>query len=148
MRRIKVGVCTGRPGTRIAEHAGRTRYFLIYEIEEQADGGLRINSKNQVELAEDQILHEVLHRYPLDFTGHPLEDVEVILTRGIGQGALQKLSLLGKRTYLIEEKNPDEAIDKLMAGTLKAYYPQPHAHHHGGGGCGCHDNDHDCGCSH
>ena len=129
MRKIKVGVGTGRPGTRIAEHAGRTKYFLIYEIRED-DGKLEVVDKQQVELRDDQTLHEMLHRFPIDFTGHPLEDTEIILTRSIGPGAMQKLYMSGKRAYMVAEKNPDEAIEKLMAGTLQALDPSEHHHHH------------------
>ncbi len=128
-RTVKVAVGTGRPGTRIAEHAGKTRFFLIYEIEETPEG-LQLKEKKKIELKEGEKLHDMLHRFPIDFSGHPLEDVEIILTRSIGPGAVQKLYMLGKRAYMIEEKNPDEAIEKLMAGTLKALDPSQHHHHH------------------
>ncbi len=146
MRKILVGVGTGRPGTRIAEHAGKTKYFLIYEIVQDEEGNITLQGKKQIELKDEEILHEVLHRYPLNFTGHPLENVEIIITRHIGEGAMQKLYFMGKRAYMVEEKNPDEAIEKLIAGTLKAVAPAHHHHHHHdeggcgcGSGCGCHD---------
>ncbi len=128
-RSIKVAVGTGRPGTRIAEHAGKTRFFKVFEIEETADG-LRMKKTEMITLDEGQTLHDVLHRNPIDFSGHPLEDAEIILTRSIGMGAVQKLYMLGKRAYMIAEKNPEDAIEKLMAGTLKALDPSQHHHHH------------------
>jgi len=143
MKKIIVAVGTGRPGTRIAEHAGRTKHFLLYEIHADDDQNLRLHDKKQIELADDEILHEVLHRFPIDFTGHPLEKASIVLTRGIGAGAMQKLFLAGKRAYRIAEKDPDEAIRKLMEGRLQALPPESHHHHdhsHHHGHHGHHDH--------
>ncbi len=144
MRKILVAVGTGRPGTRIAKHAGKSKYFLIYEIVQDESGVISLNDKKQIELRDDEILHEVLHRYPLNFQGHPLEEVEIIITGSIGADALQKLYYMGKRAYMVEEKDPDVAIEKLINGTLRAIAPEHHhGHHHGEGGCGCGSG---CGC--
>ena len=129
-RKVKVAVTTGKTGTRVTEHAGHVKYFKIYEITED-----KITGIDTVEVDEDQTLHEMLHKYPIDFTGHPLEDVEIILTGGIGPGAIQKLFTVGKRAYMIAEKYTDEAIDKLIAGKLQALDPSQYHHHH-------HDHDH------
>jgi len=130
MKKIVVAVGTGRPGTRIAEHAGRTKHFLLYELHADEDHRVELHGKRQIELKDDEILHEVLHRYPIDFKGHPLEEAEIILTRSIGAGAMQKLFMVGKRAYRIAEKDPDEAIQKLMEGTLQALPPESHGDHH------------------
>jgi len=124
-RKAKVAVTTGKTGTRVAEHAGHVKFFKIYEITED-----KITGIETVELDEGQTLHDMLHRYPIDFSGHPLEDVQIILTGGIGMGAIQKLFSVGKRAYMIAEKYTDEAIDKLLAGTLQALDPREHQHDH------------------
>ncbi|NPA46251.1 MAG: hypothetical protein GXO24_03455 [Chlorobi bacterium] len=124
-RKAKVAVTTGRTGTRVAEHAGHVKFFKIYEITED-----KITDIKTVEVDEGQTLHDMLHRHPIDFTGHPLEDVQIILTGGIGMGAIQKLFSVGKRAYMIAEKYSDEAIDKLLAGTLQALDPREHHHDH------------------
>jgi predicted Fe-Mo cluster-binding NifX family protein len=144
MRKILVGIGTGRPGTRIAKHAGRTKHFLIYEIHQDDEGNISLHDKKQIELKDHEILHEVLHRYPLNFQGHPLEEVEIIITGSIGAGAMQKLYFMGKRAYMVEEKDPDTAIEKLMAGTLRALAPENH--HHGHHHEHDHSGDDDCGC--
>jgi predicted Fe-Mo cluster-binding NifX family protein len=137
MRKIKVGIGTGRPGTRIAQHAGKTRFFVIYEITENDKGKISVTDIQQVELDENQTLHEMLHRIPINFENHPLEDVEIILTGSIGYGAMQKLWNIGKRAYMVEERTPEEAIKKLIDGTLQAKMPSTEHHHH-------HHHDHDC----
>jgi len=137
MKKIIVAIGTGRPGTRIAAHAGRSKHFLIYELHADDEQNVRLHSKKQIELKDDEILHEVLHRFPVDFSGHPLENADIILTGGIGTGAVQKLLFAGKRAYAVAEKDPDEAIRKLIEGTLQAI--PPHSHHHGHHH---HDDDH------
>ncbi len=84
-----MAVATGRHGKRVHQHAGRSRYFLIYEIVEDENGRIKIKNKNQIELSKDQILHNVLHREPMNFEGHPLEDAEIIITGGIGPGGFK-----------------------------------------------------------
>ncbi len=143
MKKIIVAVGTGRPGTRVHKHAGRSKHFLLYEIVENEKGEIELKDKKQIELTDDQILHEVLHREPLSFKGHPLEKAEIIITGGIGPGAVQKLYFLGKRAYMVAEKNPDEVIEKLIAGTLQALPPERHHHHHHHDHHHHHHHDHD-----
>ena len=124
-RKIKVAVTTGKSGDRIAGHAGQALFFKIYEITED-----RITGLETVQVDKEQTLHNMLHRPVIDFTGHPLEDVGIILTGSIGPGAIQKLFSVGKRAYMIAEKHADEAIDKLLQGRLQALDPREHHHHH------------------
>ncbi|NPA42712.1 MAG: hypothetical protein GXO27_01610 [Chlorobi bacterium] len=129
-RRVTVAVATGRPGKRIAGHLGRARHFWLYRIEERPGGMPEVTSKQMAELDEDNTLHAVLHRFPIDFSGHPLEEADIILAGGMGMGAIQKLFLVGKRAYPVAEKDPDEAIRKLIEGTLQSLPPDAHGHGH------------------
>jgi len=126
-RKVKVAISTGKSGKQITEHVGRTLFFKIYEITED-----RITGTELVELTKEQSLHNLLHRPVIDFSGHPLEDVEIILTRSIGPGAIHKLFSVGKRAYMIAEKHVDEAIEKLLQGRLQALNVLEHhsGHHH------------------
>ncbi len=128
---IQVAIATGKPGKMINKHLGTAKYFWVYTIEED-----KITDKTWIELSDHQTLKSVLHTYPIDFSGHPLEKVEIILSGGMGPGAVQKLFSIGKRGYMIAEKYVDEAVEKLLAGTLQALDPAVHHHHHH------HDHDH------
>jgi predicted Fe-Mo cluster-binding NifX family protein len=128
----------------IFEHAGKCRNFLIYTIEDD-----NITNKKLLELTKEESLHNVLHDANATSV---LYDVDILLTRGIGNGAIQKLAKQNVACYKIEETDPDTAIDKLIKGTLEAVAPvsheshnscsnhhQNHAHQHEDGhSCGCH----------
>ena len=121
----------------ISEHAGKCRNFLIYTIIDTT-----IENKKLLELTEEETLHNFLHNQ--NQTTHDLLDVDILLTRGIGEGAIQKLANHNVACYRIEEKDPDNAINMLIKGTLEAYVPvsadksgcncncgENHNHHHG-----------------
>lgn len=111
----------------IFEHAGKCRNFIIYTID-----GTFIESKRILELAKDETLHSTSHSENTNFN-EDLLDVDILLTRGIGNGLIQKLARYNVACYKIEETNPDTAIDKLIKGTLEAVAPVSH----NTSGCNC-----------
>ena len=121
----------------ITEHAGRCRNFYIYTIVNDS-----IVKKELLELSSGETLHEVFHGEKP--THSVLFDVDILLTGGIGNGAIQKLAVNNVACYIIKEKDPDEAIAKLIKGILEAYAPVSHR-----GDCNCgHGHDHDHGHHH
>jgi len=116
----------------IFEHAGKCRNFIIYTI----DNGV-VESKKLLELSKEETLHTSIHG---DATvKHSLYDADILLTRGIGKGLIQKLARYNVACYKIEETNPDTAIQKLINGTLEAVAPVSHEK----SGCNC-----NCGGNH
>ena len=109
----------------IFEHAGKCRNFLIYTIEDDL-----ITNKKLLELTKEETLHNVLHE---PNSSSVLFDMDILLTRGIGNGAIQKLATHNVACYKIEETDPDEAIKKLIKGTLEAVSPVSHE----STGCNC-----------
>lgn len=111
----------------ITEHAGRCRNFFIYTIVND-----RVVKKELLELSSGETLHEVFHSEKP--THSVLFDVDILLTGGIGNGAIQKLAVNNVTCYIVREKDPDEAISKLMKGVLEAIAPVSHKsdcdHHH------------------
>ena len=113
----------------IFEHAGKCRNFLIYTIADNI-----IINKKLLELSEEETLHHIFHKENSNtLTSSPLFDVDILLTRGIGDGAIQKLAMQNVVCYKIEETNPDTAINKLINGTLEAMSPVSHDK----SGCSC-----------
>ena len=113
----------------IFEHAGKCRNFLIYTIDDNV-----IIKKNLLELSEEETLHHFFHQEKSDVNAtNSLFDVDILLTRGIGDGAIQKLAMQNVVCYKIEETDPDTAINKLINGTLEAMSPVSHDK----SGCGC-----------
>lgn len=128
-----VGV-TAQNRKTIFEHAGKCKNFLIYTI----DDNIVINKK-LLELSEEETLHHFFHQKNSDAnSANSLFDVDILLTRGIGNGAIQKLAMQNVVCYKIEETDPDTAINKLINGTLEAMSPVSHDK----SGCNCNCGGH------
>ena len=149
--KTKVAITSQNKRT-ITKHAGECRNYLIYTIEDD-----KVISKEVLELAPNETLKYTFHE---DTSANPynkLYEMDLLLTGSIGGGAINRLAHQNVAAYVIEEKDPDTAIEKLIQGTLQAYAPQHHHHHHhhdhhahdhhhhGGGGCGSGGG---CGCGH
>lgn len=111
----------------ITGHAGRCRKFWIYEIEDQQTKG-----KELLELPKEQSFHESSPQ-----TAHPLDDVTVMISGGMGQGMLRRLAAKGIVGIITEEKEPDSAVKAYLAGRLQTvgagegcHHGHAHDHHH------------------
>ncbi len=136
--KAKVAITTNKNGDKIAEHAGHGVYFKIYEIDEKEG----VTGAKVIKVDKEHTLHNLLHNPETNPQDHEVLTSQILLTGGIGMGGINKLARMGVRAYIVEEKNPDEAVEKLIAGTLKAVDPstvQHHNHHHdhGDGGHNC-----------
>lgn len=114
----------------ITKHAGECRNYLIYTIEKDV-----ITNKKVLELQDNEILKYTFHDDKSKNPKNLLFDVDILLTGSIGQGGVTKLANQNVTAYIIEEKDPDMAIDKLIKGTLEAIAPVSHKkggcnHHH------------------
>ena len=142
--KAKVAITTLKKGDKIAEHAGHVVYFKIYEIDQEKG----VTNSKVIKIDKEHTLHNLLHN-PINPEEHEVLQCQILLTRGIGMGAIHKLARFGLQAYIIEENNTDEAIEKLINGTLKAVDPatvqhddHDHHHHHE------HGEGHDCGHHH
>ena len=134
--KAQVAITTNKNGDKVAEHAGHGVYFKIYTIDEQNG----VENEKVIKVDKSETLHNLLHNPQTKPEEHEVLRSQILLTGGIGMGAINKLAQMGVRAYIIEEKNPDEAIKQLIEGTLKAVDPStvPHHHHHH------HGDGHDC----
>ncbi len=115
----------------ITGHAGRARRFMVFE----AEAGQPPRETGRLDLPIEQAIHGYDHRHP-----HPLDDMDVLLTGGCGQGFIQHMAARGVRVFVTAETDPLQAVVDLLAGRVKV--PAP-----GDGGHG-HDHEGGCGCSH
>ena len=100
----------------VFEHAGKCTRFLVYHIKDNT-----LIDKKVLEITKEESLHNFFHNHSTEIeVKNPLEGVNMLLTGGIGDGAIRKLANVGIATHLIEEKDPDLAIEKLLNGTLAA----------------------------
>lgn len=122
----------------ITGHAGNCNHFFIYTVDTEGN-----YEKESLKLEKGNTLHDSFQ----GTAGHnPIFDMDIFLTQSIGKSAIQKLEEKKVRTYIIEESNPETAINKLIEGTLKAFsnegqhhhdHEHGHGHDHGHGHAGC-----------
>lgn len=115
----------------ISEHAGKCRNFFIYTIDNNT-----IVNKKIVEFSKEETLHNIFQNENKSI----LLDVDILLTRSIGNGAILKLAKQNVACYKIDETDPDIAIEKLINGTLEAVAPV--SHEKSGCNCNCGDGHH------
>lgn len=119
----------------IFEHAGKCRNFFIYTIDTDV-----IVNKKLLELSREETLHAHFNKEINDNPKSVLFDIDILLTRGIGNGAIQKLARRNVICYKIEETDPDTAITKLINGTLEAV--SPISYNTSGCNCNCYSKHH------
>ena len=111
----------------VSAHAGTCRNYYIYEIEDNI-----VISKNLLELNKEETLKYTFHEDTSESPKNKLFAVNIILTGGIGSGATAKLATRNIKAYVIEEKDPDTAVNLIIKGELEAVIPTEHL-----GGCSC-----------
>lgn len=105
-------------GKNITEHTGRCRRFWIYQITRD-----NITGKDLLELSKEQTFHEY-H----ESDGHPLDDIRVLISGGMGQGLYRRLEAKGIDVFITKEEDPDQALMKYLSGSLET--GEPHKLHH------------------
>ncbi len=144
--KIKVAITSQNKRT-VTKHAGECRNFLIYTIEDE-----KVISKEIMTLEANRTLKYTFHEDPSEIPFNPVYDMDILLSGSIGRSGVNKLAMNNVAAYVIQEKDPDVAIEKLLNGTLEAFEPvshrhqhnhdqhkhhhHQHEHSHGGGGCG------------
>lgn len=141
--KIKVAITSQNKRT-VTKHAGECRNFLVYTIEDE-----KVISKEVLSLESNQTLKYTFHEDPSEIPFNHIYEMDILLTGSIGVGGVKKLAVNNVAAYVILEKDPDAAIEKLLNGTLEAvethhHGPHDHDHHHHhhshehshGGGCG------------
>ena len=106
----------------ITGHAGRCRKFLIYKVD-----NAQILSKDLLEFPEELSFHQTSPEEP-----HPLDDISVIITGGMGQGLARRLANKGIMSVITTRKNPDAAVRDFLDGRLR--------HQRTGFGCPVHEH--------
>ncbi|MBK1701178.1 NifB/NifX family molybdenum-iron cluster-binding protein [Thiococcus pfennigii] len=103
----------------VTPHAGKTRRFLIFEVE-GADAPREVE---RLDLPPGMALHDY------QGTDHPLftSGLEAIVTGSAGSGFVQRLARAGVRVYATSESDPLAAVRALAAGEPLPP-PTPHAH--------------------
>lgn len=132
---MKIAV-TSQNRREVTEHAGRCRNFRLYEVRDGDIVGCEL-----LELEREQSFHDSPHE-----GAHPLDDVDLLITGGMGEGLRLRLARRGIAALVTSEPDPERAVRAWLAGSLPVAPTHAHAHGHdhphghdepAGGGCGC-----------
>lgn len=104
----------------ITGHAGKCRKFWIYDVEADA-----VSHKRLLELTLEQSFHESAANQP-----HPLDDVNVLICGGLGQGLQYRLKQKGIQALATAETDPDRAVAAWLEGALETLPAEAHHHDH------------------
>lgn len=124
---MKIAVASQNRKT-VTGHAGKCRKFWIHQVE-----GNQVVGKTLLELPIEQSFHESAHDAP-----HPLDDVNVLICGGIGQGLQSRLKQKAIQAVATPETDIERAVAAWLAGELEELPPDAgHGHDHG------HEHGHD-----
>jgi predicted Fe-Mo cluster-binding NifX family protein len=104
----------------ITGHAGKCRKFWIVDVENS-----QVVNKELLELPIEQAFHNSPPEQP-----HPLDDINILITGGMGPGLIRRLEYKGIQALVTSETDLEQAIQSLLQGTLKHEADKPHDHHH------------------
>lgn len=115
---MKIGI-TSQNFKTITGHAGKARRFMIFELRD--DGSLP--EIDRWDLPKEMSMHE--HHGP---EPHLLEQLDILITGGCGQGFRSRLERAGVKVITTSETNPTIALSAASQG--KTLPPAEDAHHH------------------
>ena len=106
----------------ITGHAGKTRRFLVYEL----DNAGQMREIDRLDLPTAMSLHEYHGE------DHPLFQLGLtaLVTQGAGTGFVQRLARYGIQVHVTSESDPVRAVDRLAGGEPLAP-GLPHEHEYG-----------------
>lgn len=115
---MKIAV-TSQNRKNVTEHAGRCRKFWIFDVDDNA-----IINRQLLELPKEQSFHDSSPHDP-----HPLDEMDVLISGGMGQGLVARLERKGIKGLVTDESDPETAVARYLDGTLGT--GRPCSHHHG-----------------
>jgi len=92
----------------VTGHTGRCRKFWLYDIEQG-----QVQNRVLLELPKEQSLHDSSPQ-----ASHPLEVADVLISAGMGNGLVQRLTAWGVEAVVTPVPDPDAAVAHYLAGTL------------------------------
>ena len=104
---MKIAVTSPNAKT-IAGHAGKCPGYLIYGIENN-----QIVQQQHIKLTKEQVFKNFsgpLSKNP----GHPLNDIDVFITQGLGDGLKKRLDKDQIKVYITEINNPETIVNTVI----------------------------------
>lgn len=102
---MKIGV-TSQNFRTITGHAGKTRRFLVYLAEQ----GQELKELERIDLPKEMSIHEN------GSAPHPIDDLDVLITAGCGNGFERKMAQRNIRLIKTSETDPLTAVSTVVEG--------------------------------
>jgi predicted Fe-Mo cluster-binding NifX family protein len=119
---MKIAVAS-EEGVSISHHFGRSRCFMVFEVEDKQVVGRSLRDNTFTTHARGECQEGVEHNY---HHGHgaiveALKDCQAVLCYGMGWSAAEELKQNGVPAFIVSgEMSPEEAVSKYLAGDLGA----------------------------
>ena len=131
---MKVAVVVNDDGKTISQHFGMARYYQVYEIQDGVIKGSERRPKagHHVEGASHQNEVVGIHGHDHgDAATHNLmlsniADCEVLIARGMGQGAFDAMKEAGLKPFITDIEFADEAVRAYVDGKLDSHTERLH----------------------
>ncbi len=107
-------------GSNISAHFGRAKFYVVIESENKQIINRRLISKESMLCNCHDHKGERNHkkgRHQEIFEA--IQDCNILISRGMGKGAFQRLETLGVQSILTEVNDIDEALSAYLNGKLK-----------------------------
>ncbi len=135
VNKIKVAFVTD-DGNTICQHFGRAKYYEVVTIE----NGNIINRERREKVGHHTFYgnehHEEKHGHGHGFDDHSrhkhnkmtenILDCQMLVARGMGNGAYQHLQNANIKPVITSNKTIDEAVKEIIAGTIINYTDKLH----------------------
>ena len=117
-------------GLKVSQHFGRAGKYLVVDVEDGKEKGRELRDKmGHQHFAHEEGEHHH-HEGPHGFDSASqsrhasmlaaIQDCEVVVCGGMGQGAYQSITAGGKRVFMVDNLDINENLDKLIRGELKS----------------------------
>lgn len=116
---MKIGI-TSQNFRTITGHAGKTRRFLVYQVNDSGE----IDALPHIDLPKEMSLHEYQGE------DHPVFALDLVITAGCGEKFRHRMQRLGVKVIATSMTDPLEVLRLHLAGeVLPAATPHEHEHH-------------------
>lgn len=102
---MKIGV-TSQNFRTITGHAGKARRFFIYD----AQKGQEPEEIARLDLPKDMSIHA------LGEAAHPIDDIDILITAGCGEGFARKMAMKDIDLVKTAESDPVTAVKAIIEG--------------------------------
>lgn len=114
-------------GSTISQHFGRAKFYEVLFVE----NGKVIKREHREKLGHHNFTHQEHHHHSneqhgLDESSHnkhvsmteAIKDCQILLSRGMGNGAYQSMLQLNIKPLVTDIKNIDEAVQAIINGSI------------------------------